>query len=263
MSQFQSSVPERYLITGHFGSGKSECAARWAKRYRDEGIPGTFYWINTDIYGTVQRVNERWSDWQDNIVWTDVKDWLSLGDASTEYQERATSDDVIVLDSAEKAWTWVRDYWDYLKAVKAGVLPRRDDPFGFVPQNEDKGKWDPINAAYQRWFVPLLDDQNPGHLIVTSPSQPLKYETERNGKITPGDDKRVIAEFGRFGIRPAGQKFLGFNLHSVFLAAHAKDGYTLTTMKDRGGRPYLQDAPVDDLMDFTRVVLEDTAGWKV
>lgn len=250
-----SNVPERQLIIGLPDSGKSESWVQTAAHYRATNSPGHFYVINGDIPSTVERCNERWDDWQSNISFVNVSDWSTLSLESEAIRLQAKAGDWIVVDSGEKPWIWIRDEWDYQQAKAKGTLPAPGDVFASIAEDDSPGRWDKINGAYQRWIMPLLDPaRNPAHLMFTNPSQPIVVE----GMFS--DDKSVIAELGRFGVRPAGQKHLAHQFHTVLWAQHTRQGYTLTTMKDRSREP-MDGTVITPTMSFPIAYLMGVAGW--
>ena len=254
-----SAVPERILITGIYGAGKTEVAVSWAAAMRKAG-EGRCWWVNTDIPGTVQRVNERYDDWESNITFTDVGDWESLADATDTFRSLMKPGDLLVVDSADKTWTWIRDLYDYTQADRKGTLPKAGDWFGVIEEVDDMKRWDPINTAYQRWVMPILDPARcPAHVVLISPAQPIKVATEKSNW---SDDKGIISEFGKFGVRPAGNKHLTYQFHTVLLMEHGRGGYTMTTMKDRS-REYADKMPLSESFPFTAGYLMGLAGWEL
>lgn len=253
-----SAAPERILVTGIFGSGKSETWVQTAAAYRDTDTPGTFYVVNTDVAGTIERCNERWPAWESNIQFVNVDDWDSLAQATNLYAQIATKDDWIIVDSADKAWTWIRDLYDYKAAEAKGTLPAAGDWFGVIEEVDDRGKWDPINAAYGRWILPLIQ-KCPAHILMTAPAQMLKVPTGKEKEWV--DDKALRVEFGKFGVRPAGQKHLSYQLHTVLFAEHTKPGYTLTTLKDRSREP-MDGTVITPTMSFPVAYLIGVANWQ-
>jgi hypothetical protein len=253
-----SSVPERILVTGQAGSGKSECAARVADQLRVSESPAKVRWINCDTRGTVERVNERWDDWDSNIEHIDAHDWASLRTATDLFLMQAKPDDWLIIDSMERAWEWVRDAYVDQRERKAGRIPDfSSDPFATVNDDISGPEYNTqINPAYARWIMPILNEC-PAHLLLTSPAQPIRIAQGERGW---GDDKQIIEEFGRFGVRPSGQKNLLFQVHTALLTKHTAQGYTVTSMKDRS-RELLTDASM--ALGFPTVYLASVAGWSL
>jgi len=106
--------------------------------------------------------------------------------------------------------------------------------------------WPVVRRLYEDFFLPLVY-RTPAHLYIATAAQPVSE-----------DDEREVRElFGPYGLRPAGQKALGYQPDTVLLLAHAKDGYYVTTVKDRGGRKYFDRAKLHNLaLQYGKV-----AGW--
>lgn len=260
-----SEVPERIAITGNFGTGKTEASTAWAYWLRKTETPGTVYILNCERDGSVQRANERFPDWRANIQFTDVNNWTDLTNATNLYVQVAGPGDLIVIDGSDKPWAWVRDLWAQIETKKTGQLPPDDDPFAMMADFGDKTDWNAINAAYFRWFNSLIMGSQPAHVLLSGPSQPLKVPVEKNGKMTWGDSKETLDLFSHHGVRWAGQKRMGFDVQTLLLAGMTRETRTLTTMKDAGGRTYLDKAPVGPVEEggFVFGYLVGCAGWSL
>lgn len=261
-----SEVPERIAITGNMGTGKTEASTAWAYWLRKTETPGTVYVINAERDGSVQRANERFPDWRENVVFTDVNSWTEMTAATKLYAGVTQAGDLIHVDGIDKAWTWVRDLWDETENRKRGITIDDSDPFAMLPDVEmNADAWGTINTAYFRWFNSLVMNTQPAHLLLTGPSQPLKVPQEKNGKMTWGDDKQTLDLFNRHVVRWAGQKRMGFDVQTLLLAGMDRTGRHLTTMKDAGGREYMDKQPITDVESggFVFGYLVGVAGWSL
>jgi len=100
---------------------------------------------------------------------------------------------------------------------------------------------------YFRLYKHLLTD--PSHLLLTAEGQ----------AVGDTDGKAMKDTYQVHGIRPAGQKKLGFLTQTVLITKKGRKGeYTLTTVKDRG-REDVEDIELDD---FAKDYLQKVAGWK-
>lgn len=252
-----SSTPERLLVTGLAGAGKSETWVQIAAQIRASGDDNIVYVINADTAGSVERCNERYDDWQTNIVHTDVRDWRQLTTTTSLYTQLAQPGDWIVIDPVSWAWEAVRDAYVDQRERRGGRVPDfQADPFATVNTDITGPEYNTqINPAYARWYRPLIND-TPAHILLTAPSQPIKVQMGEKGW---GDDKQIIEEFGRFGVRPSGQKHTIFTVHDALLLKHTSSGYTITSMKSRS-RELLTDAP---LANFPLTFLCAVAGWSL
>lgn len=248
-------APERILIIGIEGTGKSEAWVSTAAKYRSSDTPGTFYVLNTEPAGAIERMGVRWSDFASNVQWENVTDWQSLIAATQKFLGLAGSGDWIIIDSVDRPWEWVRDsyaqFWaDHHNLKSKGM-------FDIIELPKDDKMWDRINGEYRKWILSILDaGRNPAHVLCTSPSQGIRVEGMYK------DDAAIIEEFGRFGVRPAGQKHLSFQHHTVLLAREKQNSYVLSTMKDRS-RERMQDAVVlpTDAGGFAMSYLYQIAQW--
>lgn len=256
--QTTSLVPERILLLGLQGSGKTESYVSTAARYRATRTPGTFYVVNTDIPGTVERCNERYADWQENVQFTNAREWTSFQAVTDEYGEKAQSGDWLVIDSIDKAWLWIRDEWLGRKEKRLGKA-RGEDLFGVSEVEITGGEYNErINPAYQRWIMHLLDHERmPAHLLACTPSQPIVVE----GMYS--DSKSIIETFGEWGVRPMGNKHLAFQFHTCLLAKYHRGKYTLTTYGKDRSHQQIKDLEVTSEYPFPLAYLEDIAGWQV
>lgn len=246
-------TPEKILVIGNTGSGKSQCWASIAAKQRVAGSDARFYVVNTDVAGTVERIGIQWPDFTDNVQWTNVRDWDSLVEATTKYRGVAEAGDWIVVDSADNPWQWVRDAYDEWWGIQNNVKPQ--GMFGIVELPKDDKKWDRINGEYFSWERPLLDaDMTPAHVLCTSPSQPIRVE----GMFK--DDEEIVEQYSRFGVRWSGQKKLGFDHHSLILLKNkSAHEWTMTMMKDRG-RSFDDNTKV---IDFSISYLLQIGGWSL
>lgn len=173
--------------------------------------------------------------------------------------------DWTIIDMADNAWKTVQNYFvgevfgedpgDYFLAVRkqieAGARKTKDGktPTSTITEGLDGWKdWGVINKLYDDWILPIVY-QIPTHVYATTKVE----KVDRNEK-----DAETKLLFGDLGIRPAGQKALGHQMHSLFLFLAGKDKWAITTVKDRGGRPYFNKTP---LTSFYIQYLVAKAGW--
>ncbi len=256
-----SEVAERIALIGNYGVGKTEAWVGWAYWMRQTETPGTVFVVNCERDGSVQRANERFPDWRANIEFTDVNSWTELTSTTKLYTGIASEGDLIVIDGADKPWEWVRDLFVETENRKAGHILNEDDPFATLPE-VDMDWAGAINPAFFRWFNSLIVGAQPAHLLLVGPSQPLKVQTERSAW---GDAKETLDLFSSFGVRWAGQKRLGFDMQTLLLAEIVKGNKVVSTMKDAGGREYLNKVAVSSVEEggFVFGYLVGCAGWSL
>lgn len=244
---------ERILLMGSFGSGKSNAwctVAAWLRRTKS---PAKVYVVDTDH--AVDRLSEGYDGFFDNVVHADVWDYEETDKALDKFKKaKPTKEDWLVVDLANKLWQFAQNYYIdetfgkdaatyYLEFKKAGGKgnPLSQEAFG--------ANWQVINYQYdalmqkvQRW---------PGHVLFCVPAEPTSTGAG-------GDDKDTIAMYGKHGVKPAGQKALGFQFFTViWMIPKGNEKWEFSTIKDLN-RERPQKQPISDfVMDY----LVKIGGW--
>jgi hypothetical protein len=151
--------------------------------------------------------------------------------------------DWTIVDMADNAWRTVTNYFvgevfgedpgDYFlkirREIQAGLhkTAKGDAPASAVTAALDGWKdWSVINKLYDDFILPIV------YRIKTH-----VYATTKVERVDAGEkDAEIRMLFGELGVRPAGQKALGHQMHSIFLLIPGKDSWYITTAKDRGGK---------------------------
>jgi hypothetical protein len=250
-----SAAPERILAYGLYGSGKTHSWATIAKFYRLTETSGTFYVISCE-HDTVARLRDGYppSDtdpgFDANVVFEDVHNWGELVALTDKYLPQVTADDWLVIEGVDKPWTYIQSLWHQTK----GTIEDSADPFAL--QEAGEVDWVRVNAVYRNWLVPIL--RSSGNLFACAPQEAVRVPTGKPKEWA--DSKQVVEMFARFGYRPAGQKDLGFQFHTVLLMNNPRHGsYTVTSVDDHT-RTLLEDAPIGD---FVLNYLVPVAGWEL
>jgi hypothetical protein len=174
-------------------------------------------------------------------------------------------DDWTIVDMADNAWKTVQSYFitevfgddpgDYFlmirKEMEAGLrkTAKGGMPESAVMEGLDGWKdWGVINKLYDDWMMPIVY-QIHTHVYATTKVEKL-MRTEK--------DPEILQLFGELGYRPAGQKALGHQMHTIFLFLPGKDSWHVTTVKDRAGRTYFSKTR---LTSFYLQYLCAKAGW--
>ena len=250
-------APERILALGLYGSGKTNNWATVARWYRDTDTPGHFYVLDTD--NTTLRTLHGFPGWEQNVTRVDVAEWSDLTSETQKAFENAGPQDWLVVDSIDKPWSMVQDHYiEQMFGKEADIFfmeQRKASASGHPLASDYGSNWTVINKLYQKWIGQVI--RFPGHVYAATPSQPVA-EPNQQGK--GGDSREIRETFGRYGVRPAGQKALGFQMHTVLLMqSPARDEWKLTSIKDRS-RELLVGAPV---VDFAMSYLLGVAGWEM
>lgn len=254
--------PERMLIFGGEGTGKTNAVLQIARKCPD----AQFYVIDTDYSASYQRmliteftdVLERGNV---HIHVTGPDDWEAMMDAAREVRGAAVAGDWIIADSMSPTWDAVQGWFtervhgdtieDYLLEVRIKKQKAADKPEGSLDKSlevfDGWMDWSVINPTYARLYKLLLS--HPANLILTAEGTPVSDKDK-------GAMKQV---YGVLGLKPRGQKRLGFLTHTVLMTSKTRSGeYELTTIKDRG-RDELDGV---ELVDFVKDYLANVAGWK-
>jgi hypothetical protein len=228
---------ERILVVGGPGSGKTFGWLKLASYFKNS----QFYIIDTEI-GAERSLKE--FPGLTNVHIYPVVEWPEYRKAQREVIDKAVEGDWLVLDMADKAWTAVQRYFigeifdqemgEYF--LEARRKMKKDAKSLFAGRDAAlKGwtDWPTINRLYEDFMLPLVY-RSPAHLYLATAGQ----------AVSEDDDKEVQELYGPYGIRPAGQKALAHQPDTVLLLAHNKTGYFMTTIKDRGGRKYVERLPL-------------------
>lgn len=254
--------PERILLVGKEGTGKTNAVLTIARRCPD----AQFYVIDTDYSASYDRL--MYTDFADvgergnvHTYITGPSDWEGIMNAARDIAKKVRKGDWVVVDSMTPTWSAVQGFFseevhgDSIEAYMLDVRKKREEA---AKKGGRKGSsleafdgwmdWSVINVIYKRLYKLLLTE-HPGHLILTAEGQAVGEQ----------DSKAMRDTYAAYGVRPAGQKQLGFLTHTVLLTKKGrKDDYTLTTVKDRGR----EDVEDMDLDDFAKQYLQGVAGWK-
>lgn len=247
---------ERILLIGGFGCGKSEAWCRIAYWMRKTKSPGKVYVVDTDH--AALRLAEEYDDFFDNVIPEDVWDYKETK-ASLEKIKKLGPDkeDWLVVDLADKLWGWSQDHHIserfgvdalsyYTAAAKAGKEGH--------PLSGDYGmEWAHVNKHYAELMT--LVQRFPGHVLFCTPAGAVENP---NAQGKGGDSKEVRSLFGRYGVKPQGQKNLGFQFFTVlWMIDGGNEGYKFTTIKDLKRENVVNQKIKDFVMDY----LVGIGGW--
>ncbi len=270
---------ERILAMGPFGSGKTLQWMRMAKYLKPVGVK---FWVidtdadkeymlaaNKEFVGLSSRTHK-----DGNVNVFQVFEWPEYRKALAEIKSKYGPNDWVVVDMAENAWKKVQEYFIeqifgknkgeyFLQARKSiqdrgGIGKDGKQVRSIARENLDGWKdWPVINALYDDFMLPIVYQLNCNVYLAT-----------RADTITRDEkDADILTEFGEYGFKPAGQKQLGHQCHTVLLLTHVLGGkgnskghWNISTIKDRGDRPYYLKTR---LTDFFMQYLVGAAGWEV
>lgn len=256
---------ERILGYGPWGSGKSYMWIKLAQWMVKTGSESKLYIAGT--HGALERDLEGWE--HPNIVDQEVTEHTEIVQLLSQWKNKATRDDWLVIDMIDGPWAWAQDAYalsvmgkgmtEWLIDTKVSNMGKgpgesRDTIAGAHGEN-----WGMINALY-REFINLATLRWPGHVLALTGDTEIR-QPSRDGK--GGDDKAIREVFGRIGRRPEGQKGLGYQFHTVLYLPEAGK---VVTAKEKIPVPGAEGMRVKlggDFRDFVVDYLMGVAKWKL
>jgi hypothetical protein len=243
-------IPERILVFGGPGSGKTKNLIDIAKRCSTS----RFHVIDSDAsFGRMLAGDNShlWDQNGGNISVSPVYVWVEYTDALDKIQKLITANDWIVADMISPAWEAVQDHFSeqvFGKGVEqffleARAAAKKGSAF------DGRKDWTVINKLYRNWANQL-----------TLKSRCHVYATAGVAAVQEDDGKEIRALFGRYGVKPTGQKENGHRFHTVLWTSRSANGqWRINTIKDRE-----RDEMVDVVVgDFAQDYLAKVAGWKM
>ena len=242
---------------GPWNAGKSRAWCSVAAWMRRTDAPGRVFVIDTDR--AVDRMAEEWDDFFKNVVQHDADVWADYQYAIREFSAVASVDDWLVVDMIDKAWEAVQNHFiEEVFGVDAATffLESRKEGDKGHPLAEGYGvNWNVINKLYASFIGRVV--RWPGHVLCCTPSEAVQ-RPDRSGR--GGDDRDVLDLFGPYGVRPRGQKSLGFQFHTILLMQQgSNDKWQYTSVKDRGRSKPAKHPVGDFVMDY----LVEVGGWSL
>jgi hypothetical protein len=244
----ESKRKERILV---FGAPKSGKTRTWASIV-ESNSPTKVYAQDTD-YRAPQSL-EHIPGWEDFVVLTQPSSWEELVEATDKALFAMEENDWLVFDMIGQAWSYVITY--YIEQVM-GKKPSQfflDFKMGGGKGNPMAGaygeNWNIINSIYRDWIGKVLRCK--GHVLAVCQSKKIDLEQ---------DDTTTKKLFGPYGVKPDGQKDLGYQFDSVLLTGFGRSSsdYTITSVGDTN-RVKVVEKP---LHNFTIDYLVQQGGWKL
>lgn len=175
--------------------------------------------------------------------------------------------DWVIVDKSNNAWKAVQDHFisevfgentgEYFLQVRKKLWAAGDigksgkKATSTVLEGLDGWKdWPVMNKLYGDWINPIVYRVK-CHVYATADVDSL----DKNEK-----DPEVLSMYGELRIKPAGQKAIGGQMHTILLLIPGKDRWLATTVKDRSGRRYFDKTPLTDM--YTQYLFAK-AGWPI
>ncbi len=257
-----SLIPERILAFGDTDTGKTHAFCSIAKWHQLRNSPAHFFAIDTE--NAYARMLAPTGDFADltNITRIDVDTWPDYVTATEQVWAGVEKGrgDWVSLDLAHNAWeeaqnefarrVWGEDYDQYW-------LENPTDDKGNKTGSPVEGwDWGIINRMY-RQRIRRLFLRLPAHMYVATMETGLNPLGEK--------DPEILSTFGRFGVKPAGQKALAHDFHTVLrFTQSAKKGRLMTMAKDRGREHIWEEkGKSQPIGSFWHPYLLGIAGWSM
>lgn len=264
---------ERILSFGGAGFGKTYDFFTIARLAAQTGSDAHFYVVDTDESAGHCLIDPAFKDlWNEdmtalkNVTIINVSYWDNLLTALTEVQGTLKQgvwtvpgvlrpQDWLMIDLLSPTWSWVTD-WYTNRVFHKGL-----DEF-FLQQRQAMNPTDKKMKGLEGWKdytiinpqYALLQDRimrSPGNIYCTAEAKPLNNEEA---------DKQTRMIYGPVGVIPVGQKRTPHIFSTVIWKVSNTPGVReAVTVKDRGGREYLQYRPIGD---FSKDYLIKVAGWQ-
>lgn len=264
-----SAAPERMMLWGLAGSGKSSAAFSIARKFAATNTPARVHLIDTDnaFYDMIDEYPEA-----EGIVLPlfvdqseEGQEWNELEDAINKALKDAdaTRGDWIVVDRAEPSWEWIQDHWAR-KAKKQSIDELRAEGRDKVASGKDKNlragmsgfEWGEVKTKFRKPYNRLM--VSGCNIIITTGLTKISQYTD-----TTGEKSDAV---GGLPWGPAGGAGSMLLLHMVrdgicLRCTNIKKGeYFASTAKGRGRTKRLDNTPIKD---FCHDVLFKQWGWRV
>lgn len=253
---------ERILSYGWYGGGKSSCWTSIAEWIARTGSSDKLYVIDSDNAWDAMRPVDGHLD--SVVVHYPAFDWDDYRPAVHEIKERATRDDWYVVDRGDTLWDGAQeDYVNkvfgvdidefYLKAKIANDQAMVSGDYGT--------NWTHIKKIYRTVANSVIRFQ--GHVLVTAAAERVKKPDEGQKRNLFHDSVEVVDKYGKYGLKPAGEKNLAGLFHTEILMSESPSGYRMSVVKDRQRKKDgFQGVVVSEQGGFVTAYLMPAAGWK-
>lgn len=251
---------ERIMVYGAEGTGKT-----WNYLKIAEALPDVAFFI-LDTDDTTERMIDEEFQGLRNVEDYLVEDWESF-DKNTDEVLRLIAEEVgerptlpreelpwVIVDMSDQTWEDVQEHFTqkvfgldideyFMRAREAQGIDTSDKKVeGFSGWLD----WTVIKRIYQRPWKKLSRGRNFNLFLVT-------------GAKEVNEEKDMKDLYSFFKRQPTGEKHMGHKMHTVLFAKSTKDGWNLSTAKDRG-RDMLEFEYIDD---FVEDYMVKVAGWDI
>lgn len=245
---------ERILLMGGWGVGKSTAATTIARYAASTKSDARLY-----VLDTTYEAERNFMDNPGNVEIATVETWDDYMKSIKAFRAKAKPTDWLVVDRIDMVWDQAQQGYSekaFGKEIQDWFVEyRKDHTSGHAFSGDYGVNWVTIKRMHSAFMTEVM--RFPGNVLVCAKSENV-VQPNRDGK--GGDSPEVRAEFGRFGVRPAGEKNLGFMFHTVLLLSSPKQGeWVFTTIRDR----MREQVKAKPMKDFVSSYLIGVAGWKL
>lgn len=257
-----SNARERILGYGGPGAGKSNAwvdIALWEQRTGENHL----YVVNSDP-GRVDRARDAFE--LGNVTSVDCFGFEDMTENMKKYREAGKRDDWLVVDMVDLLYDWCQDFF-----MEQALMPEQKSEAGsaaeFMLEYRKKSANNPITDSagwgldwqiVKRLYRDAMSNIHkfPGHVYVASPAEQVR-QPDKQGK--GGDPKDIMSVFGKWGVKPAGEKRLGHSFPTIILYAAQGNEWIYNTVRDNNRE--LQRGK--KLTGFASDYLVEVAGWEM
>jgi len=215
-------VREKILTIGSPGSGKSYAGLTIARCF-----PESHFFVMDSDDAIPRMLATEFADLKNVTVFA-CSNWLDYVQALETVGKKAKEGDWLIVDLISEAWTAVQNYY-----VRTVFQKDPGEYFMKVRLELDEGAkklsalsgwvdWVVIKRVYNDWLR-QIKYKVPCHIYATA-----------SVRAARDADEREIKEMFAGGKMPEGEKHLGHEFHTILSAEHLHDGWTMSTIKDRG-----------------------------
>lgn len=249
-----SGSPERILVFGGPGSGKSSC---WQSILIATPPDVIFHVVDTDNSWRDVQYQPQFDGHRDRIRLYEPFTWPEHVEAITKIRKNTTRQDWFVVDMADSIWDAVQDFYDDHRFAHASTWEEQMELMIDDTEADDDParRWGPIKNMYRKWE----------HAFTHMGCNTLAATRQKEMKKSKGnwfrEHKQHIRDFGRLGLRPAGEKNLPYD---VALNVHLRKkagGWEMEMIKDRKDEKRW-DPEVRSVSNFAVDYLIGLAGWR-
>lgn len=244
--------PERMLLFGLPGAGKSKSAHAIATKLATSGSRARMFVVDTDFGWTRFLAAE--GD-PGNIIVRQMDDWEGYVKAIAEAQTKGNPGDWVVIDQIGVAWEMAQN--SYIERAYS------KDPIEFLMEarknmKKNAGMGAALSGMGDWPFIKRMYRAAMNSLIAQSKLHVIGITTQE--KIWESDMPDVMSTYNRLGGKPGGEKHIDYGFHSVIQCGQnfSQKTWWMTVAKDRG-RPLVERMPITD---FSESYLRDLAGWQ-